>query len=129
MTMPKNRTPKYSTAQIVEALRASHGLVTKAAEKLGCAASTIYERKRGEQAIQAVIDESREEIVDHAELALRSAVLDRQPWAVALVLRTIGRKRGYVERQEISGPEGKELVVNIVRRPAEKPDRAIPDTV
>jgi len=34
-----------------------------------------------------------------------------------------------VLKHEVSGPEGKELVVNIVRRPAEKPDRAIPDAV
>jgi len=44
-----------------------------------------------------------------------------------------GRERpgepGWTEGHEITGPEGKELVVNIVRRPAEKPDRAIPDTV
>jgi len=37
-----------------------------------------------------------------------------------------GRERpgepGWTEGHEITGPEGKELVVNIVRRPAEKPD-------
>jgi len=123
-----NNKPKFTTDQIIEALRQTHGLISKAAEKLGCSPRTIYDRKRGSEAIQQAIDECRDEIIDHAELALRSAVLDRQPWAVALVLRTIGRKRGYVERQEISGPEGKELVVNIVRRPAPSEDRTISGT-
>jgi hypothetical protein len=43
----------------------------------------------------------RESIVDNAESAFNKAVVTEQPWAIQFALRTIGRKRGYVDRQEI----------------------------
>jgi 3'-phosphoadenosine 5'-phosphosulfate sulfotransferase len=115
--MPRPHKPKYTTEQIVDALRQTHGLISKAAERLNCSTSTIYERKLGSKAIQQAIDECRDEIIDYAELALRSAVLERQPWAVALVLRTIGRKRGYYESHEVTIPQAIVLSWDDGKRP------------
>jgi hypothetical protein len=91
---------KYSTDKIIAALRETNGLVSLAAKRVGCDRKTIHRRAKAVRAVREAIDDSREELVDQAELALRAAVLRQQPWAVALVLRTLGRERGYVPREE-----------------------------
>lgn len=105
---------EYSTERIIQALRDTNGLVSLAARKLGCTTQTIYTRAKKVAAVQQTIDDSRAELVDHAELALRAAILDKQPWAVALVLKTLGRERGYVERQEVTGAAGGPVGVSII---------------
>lgn len=106
----------YATEQIIEALRATNGLISLAAKRLGCNPTTIYRRAERVQSVRRVIDECRAELVDEAEQALRNAILDREPWAVALTLRTLGKNRGYVERQELTGGDGEPLEVRIVER-------------
>lgn len=104
----------YTTEAIIDALKQTNGLVSLAARRLGCSASTIYSRAHAVQSVQQAIDDSRDEIVDAAELALRAAVMDKQPWAVALVLKTLGKGRGYVERQEVTGADGDALTLKVV---------------
>jgi len=96
----------YSTDKIIEALRSTNGLVSLAAKRLGCAPQTIYTRRDKVHAVAQVIDDCRSELVDYGELALRKAVVNGEPWAVGLVLKTLGKNRGYVERQEVTGADG-----------------------
>ena len=60
--------------------------------------------------------ECRGELVDYGELALRRAVVDGEPWAVGLVLKTLGRDRGYVERTEnmVTGKDGGPVTMRVV---------------
>ena len=95
-----------STERIIECLRETNGLVSLAAKRVPCSITTINVRRKRVQAVEQVIQECRGELVDLGELALRKAVLAGEPWAVSLVLKTLGKERGYVERQETSGPDG-----------------------
>lgn len=97
---------QYSTEEIVRALTKHHGLVSLAARSLKCAPQTIRLRAKKEAAIQQAIENSRESLVDLAEQKLRVALNKGAPWAIALVLKTIGKARGYVERGEITGADG-----------------------
>jgi hypothetical protein len=97
---------EYTSEKIIQALKDTNGLVSLAAKRLSCSPQTIYNRAKQVQSVQAAIDESREELVDYAELALRSAVIGKEPWAVQFVLKTIGKHRGYIERQELTGAGG-----------------------
>jgi len=99
----KERIP---TRRIIDCLRETNGLISLAAKRVPCSPSTIRRRAAAVQSVQAVIDESRGELVDLGELALRRAVVNGEPWAVALVLKTLGKNRGYVERQEVTGADG-----------------------
>ena len=90
-----------STDRIIEALRETNGLISLAAKRIPCSHSTIYTRAKKVKRVQEVIDECRGELVDYGELALRRAVVNGEPWAVGLVLKTLGRDRGYVERTEL----------------------------
>ena len=104
--MAKERVP---TERIIECLRETNGLVSLAAKRVPCSISTINTRRKRVQAVAQVIRECRAELVDYGELALRRAVIDGEPWAVGLVLKTLGKDRGYIERQEITGADGGDI--------------------
>jgi hypothetical protein len=44
----------------------------------------------------------RQRLVDEAESQLWDCVQERQPWAVALVLKTLGKFRGYIEAKDLT---------------------------
>ena len=92
---------RVKTQRIIDCLKETNGLVSLAAKRVPCSVTTIYTRARDVARVQQVIDECRGELVDLGELALRRAVHNGEPWAVALVLKTLGKNRGYVERQEV----------------------------
>ncbi len=98
---------KFTNAQIVEAVKSVNGMIYLAARKLGCTPQTIYKRMAKSSIIREAVDDSRGELVDISEQKLRAAVINGEPWAVAMVLKTLGKSRGYVERQELSGPDGR----------------------
>ena len=105
---------RHKTKTIIDALKATNGLVSLAAKRVGCTPMTIYNRAKRVQLVQQTIDDCRDELVDYAEMGLRSAVLGKEPWAVALTLRTLGRNRGYVERQEVTGADGAPIQLTVV---------------
>lgn len=102
-----------SSEEIIKALKETNGLVTLAARKIRCAPNTIYNRAKRVQSVQQAIDDSRAELCDLGELSLRKAVMEGEPWAVSLVLKTLGRTRGYVERQEITGADGQSIDITV----------------
>jgi len=106
------------TEAIIDALEKTGGMISVAARMLRCHPQTIRNRAKRVQAVKQVILDSRAAIIDDAELAVKAAVLRGEPWAVSLVLRTLGRERGYTERAEIeiSGPDGKPLELTVVER-------------
>ena len=96
----------YKTAEIVEALKATGGLVYMAARKLGCDPSTINIRAKKSPEIQSAIDNARGDMLDMAEHELKKAVRGGDMTAVIFTLKTIGKHRGYVERVEQTGAGG-----------------------
>jgi hypothetical protein len=57
------------------------------------------------------IEEARESLIDFAETKLQQNIMNGNEASIFFFLKTIGKKRGYVERQEITGYEGKDLVL------------------
>ena len=93
-------TERVKTQRIIDCLREVNGLVSLAAKRVPCSMTTIYTRARDVAAVRQAIDECRSELVDYGELALRRAVIAGEPWAVAMVLKTLGKSRGYSEKIE-----------------------------
>ena len=113
MTDRRERVP---TERIIECLRETNGLVSLAAKRVPCSITTINTRRKRVKAVEDVIRECRDELVDYGELALRRAVVAGEPWAVGLVLKTLGRDRGYVERTEnmVTGKDGGPVTFRVV---------------
>ena len=102
---------KFSNKSIIEAVQAVNGMIYLAARKLGCTPQTIYNRMEKNAQIREAVEMSRGEMIDIAEQKLRMAVSNGEPWSIGLVLKTIGKNRGYVERQEVTGADGGAIIV------------------
>lgn len=108
---------QYTVDQCADALTDSLGNVAAAARALHCDRTTLYRYVNRHPRLAQIIADSRQALIDHAESALRAAVLDKQGWAVCFTLKTLGRDRGYVEHvaQEHTGAAGGpiEFTVNL----------------
>jgi hypothetical protein len=58
-----------------------------------------------------VIEDER--ATDRAEIKLMQAIEDGEIAAIIFRLKTKGKKRGYVERQEVTGANGDKVVINV----------------
>ena len=105
---------KYSQEQMIKALEESKGLIAPAARALGCDRDTIKRYAAEYPEVAAVQASMRETVTDLAENALYDAILDREAWAVCFYLKCQGKQRGYVERAEVSGPNGAPVKIKLV---------------
>lgn len=111
---------KYTAQQVIDALRTTKGMVSLAAKKLQCDPATVYRYIRTYPTVAAAVRSEREAMTDIAELALYKAIQGGVGWAVCFYLKTQGKERGYVERKEISGPDGGPIQMDMVARALEK---------
>jgi hypothetical protein len=108
------RKQRYTSEQVQNTLVACNGLVYLAAERLGCASTTICNYMNRYPSIRRVVLEKRGKRVDVAEAALDKAVLAGEAWAVQFLLKTQAKDRGYVERQEVTGADGAAIKVRVL---------------
>lgn len=105
---------KYTIAEIEAALRKTLGAITLASEQLGASYNTIKRYVDKSPTLQSLIAHYRERRVDKAELKLEEAIGNGEPWAIALTLKTLGKKRGYVERIEQDlNPDNKPVIIKV----------------
>jgi hypothetical protein len=109
------RPRKFTLAQVLDAVEQGQTL-SGAARILGVPYDTMRRYAKRWPAVQEAILQQREHIVDAAERKLGDAVEAGEPWAVTLALKTLGRDRGYVERNEQAGVPSQpiEIVVRYV---------------
>jgi hypothetical protein len=93
---------KFTTAQVIEALRSNRGLVSRAAQKLHCDVDTVQNYCKKFPTVEAAKQESRVSLLDLAESRLWEAIDRGEGWAVAFCLRTLGRSRGFGEKVDLS---------------------------
>lgn len=103
---------KFTNKAIIDAVKSVNGMIYLAARQLGCTPQAIYKRMNKSPIIREAVDNARGEMLDIAEQKFRIAIQNGEPWAIAMALKTIGKHRGYVERQEVTGADGGAIVVN-----------------
>lgn len=106
-----------SNAKIIAALKESRGLVAVAARKLGISRQQIYRRMQSNDQVREAVEEARDFTTDTAEAALFKAIAAGEAWAVCFYLKTQGKDRGYVEKQQLEHTG--ELPVIVVKREKE----------
>ena len=105
--------------QVQKALIDSCGIVSQAAKNLGIERSGLTKRIKNHKILQQTLEEAREVFLDKGESALKTAVENGEHWAVSLLLKTLGKHRGYVEKQEL-GVDGN-ITVKVVKFSDENP--------
>jgi len=104
---PTNPTDKKKA--MLEALEKSLGVITQACKMVGVHRSTHYEWMKTDEEYKAAVEELSEVAIDFAESHLHKLIKDGNPAATIFFLKTKGKGRGYVERQEIAVAEKKPL--------------------
>ena len=102
---------KFTPEQIVDALRATKGMVYLTAQRLGVSPQTIYNYRDRYASVRTEMALQDGMIDDTAELKLAQAIMNGEAWAIAFRLRTKARHRGYVEKTEVEHSGGQSLQV------------------
>jgi len=104
---------KVSDAQLKKAITDADGVLSVAARALGIDRKTVYNRLEKSLELAEAVEEARESLTDVAENELGKAIRAGNLTAIIFHLKAspTGRKRGYNERMEVSGPDGGAIVV------------------
>lgn len=92
---------------MLEALDKSLGIVSTAAKTAGIDRTTHYNWLKEDPEYKAAVDQIQESVIDFAESHLYKLIKEGNPAANIFYLKTKGKSRGYIERQEVevSGPK------------------------
>lgn len=104
---------KISDKRIAEALKAAHGVVSDAADRLGIPRHAVERRIKASVIVGRAFDEARETILDTAEAELGKAVSKGAPWAIRYFLDNRGVDRGYGRRETLTVKAGIDLHAKI----------------
>jgi DNA invertase Pin-like site-specific DNA recombinase len=97
-----------SDATYEKAIRENGGNITATAAALGISRGAFYVRLNKSQRLKEVLEEVRNEVVDMAEDGLRAQVAQQNMTAIIWTLKAHkeAKRRGWGERQEVSGVDG-----------------------
>ena len=107
------RKQEFTPEQVAEALIKSGGLVSYAAEILGCTRATVYNYINDNDICQEAKIDAKEKNHDFVEGKLMKLIKDGNVTAIIFYCKTQLKERGYVERQEVTGPDGDDIVYRV----------------
>jgi len=99
----------YKEEDILKALKASRGIVSAAARRMGMTRRQLTRRVKSSEKLKEARDDARAEFCDLAESKLVENVEAGNVPSVLFALKCLGKDRGYVERSEVTGKDGKDL--------------------
>ena len=95
--------------QLLIALEQSLGVVTTACRKVGVGRTTFYEYCKKDEEFKKQVDDIENIALDFVESKLHQQIAENNTTATIFYLKTKGKHRGYVERQELTGKEGQPI--------------------
>jgi hypothetical protein len=98
---------------MIDALEKSLGIVTTACKVVGISRQTHYDWVANDSEYKDAVEAIAEMAIDFAESQLQKRMKDGSDTAIIFYLKTKGKKRGYIERQEIEHA-GNGLNLNII---------------
>tara|TARA_R100001163_G_C5067288_1_gene206282 strand:+ start:3066 stop:3443 length:378 start_codon:yes stop_codon:yes gene_type:complete len=104
---------EHTKKALLEALEKSLGIVTTACKKVGIGRTTYYDWYNTDPEFKAKVDDLKNVALDFAESQLHKQIQDNSTSATIFYLKTQGKKRGYVERQELDLSSGNEQINKI----------------
>ena len=95
----------------LEAYQKAFGNISKACKATSMDRGTFYDWKVKDAEFLAALEsvEPEEDFADFVEDALVEKIRDKDTTAIIFACKTKLKKRGYVERQEITGADGKKF--------------------
>lgn len=106
---------RLAKVKVTQAIEKYRGNISAVARAFGVSRTAVYKFCQDTHPeLWAFIEEQREIWLDDAESELhRQAMEDGNTTALIFLLKTQGKRRGYVERQEVTGSDGGPLSVRL----------------
>jgi len=109
------KTEQFTAQEMIDALTATRGMITLAAQKLDCAPNTVRRYIREYKSVAEAQRTNRDKMTDAVELKLYDKMMSGDTTAIIFYLKTQARDRGYVEKILIEGNIQLELVNQVVK--------------
>ena len=97
-----NKSEHLKKEQLLEALTKSLGIVSTACLSVGVSRTTYYKYYNDDKQFKNQVDDISDIAIDFAESQLFELIKGGNITAVIFYLKTKGKKRGYVEKQEVN---------------------------
>tara|TARA_R100000781_G_C3973427_1_gene90971 strand:+ start:99 stop:482 length:384 start_codon:yes stop_codon:yes gene_type:complete len=92
---------KYTKEQLQQAIQNSGGFVSVASNNLNCTRKTIYNYLEKYPELKEMLQDIKEQYLDMAEAKLIEKIRSGATPELLFYLKTQGKSRGYVEKQQI----------------------------
>jgi hypothetical protein len=102
--------PNLDPKTVADVLRRACGICQVAANELNCSRDAVEKQIQKHPEVAAAAREGNEIINDLAEAKLVDAIRRGESWAITFRLKTKAKDRGYVERQELTGTGGRDII-------------------
>lgn len=100
-----NKTEQHKKA-VLKALESTLGVVTEACRRTGCGRTTYYGWLKDDAEFAAKVKGVQDIALDFVESKLFENIREGKTSEMIFYLKTKGKSRGYIERQEITGADG-----------------------
>jgi hypothetical protein len=108
-----DKTEQHKRAML-DALEKSLGVVTAACKAVGIGRTTHYLWMQEDAEYKAAVEGLSDVALDFAESQLHKQIKDGNSTATIFFLKTKGKKRGYIERQEVEVASGKMFQIEVL---------------
>lgn len=98
---------------IKDAIRLKRGNISAVARSFDVSRNAIDNRINKSDVLKEALQEARNTMLDNAETALYDDALNGNTTALIFFLKTQGKSRGYIERQEHTGADGDVIRVKV----------------
>jgi hypothetical protein len=109
------KTQQFTAQQVADALTAAKGFISVAAKNLQCADQTVRNYIDRYAVCKKAVTDAREAMIDCAEGKLYQNIQNNDTVSILFFLKTQAKHRGYIERQEVTGKDGGDLPIVILR--------------
>ncbi len=107
--------PRPTIKQAIAAIKESRGFVTKAAFLCDTSRTTFHAMINKHPKLREAVEDAREANKDFVENKLMTSIDNDNITAIIFYLKTQAKDRGYVERQEVTGVDGQDIHVKIIK--------------
>ena len=108
-----NKTELHKKA-VIDALEKTLGVVTTACKQVGIGRTQFYEWLKTDEEFRKQVEDIQNVALDYAESQLHKQIGDGSTAATIFYLKTKGKNRGSIERQEIQHDGGEGLRIEII---------------
>lgn len=119
------RKPTLEAVAVSAAIAEYSGNLASVARQFKVTRSAVHQFVNASPALLQVVADQKESRLDNAESALDRALNEGEAWAVCFFLKTQGKKRGYVEKQEVEHSEKRKRLIIVDDRTVDTPEEVL----